>query len=293
MNHICALITLFYPDYEKLEKNIRQILSYADRIYLLANSKVDFDLKNSSVVLIQNERNFGLSKSFNSGIRRAAEEGFEFAIFFDQDSFLSADNFERLFREMLRENKKNAACIGPSLKVRGNSINIPRWTRNGRFRTSGDVLSVNNVITSGMLVNISAFRKVGGFDENFPVDFSDFTFCWNCIRGNYAVLQSMDALMSHEIGNSGMSLGKHTVHFHAPYRNYFLVRDTLNIIFRYKSTPLKVRVRFLLLFPARLVLYFLKLDRKMERLRMCGYGLYDFVRGVHGFGKIADLLGAE
>ena len=292
MNNLCALITLYNPDEEKLKFNISQIKDYVGKIYRLCNSSVDFLIEDEKICLIDNKKNIGLSAAFNIGIEKARGEGFDLAILFDQDSVLTKNNFELLYEDFLAE-CANAACIGPSLNVRGNIISIPRWSMNVRFKVSENVVSVKNVITSGMLLKISAFDDVGGFDEKFPVDFCDFTFCWNCICKGYAVLQSKRAFINHEVGNAAMKIGKSTIHFHAPYRNYFLVRDTLNVVFRNKSTPVFMRFRFLFLLPVRMILFLVKCDRKKERLKMYFLGFCDFLRNVHGYGCIAKLLGAE
>lgn len=292
MNKLCALITLYNPDEKTLKFNISQIKDYVGKIYLLCNSSIDFVLNDEKISYIHNRKNIGLPAAFNIGIEKAKQEGFEQAILFDQDSVLTKENFNFLYEDFLNENV-SVACIGPSLNVRGNMIAIPRWTMNSHFKVSENVASVKNVITSGMLLKTTVFDDVGGFDERFPVDFCDFTFCWKCICKGYAVLQSKRAFINHEVGNAAMKIGNSTIHFHAPYRNYFLVRDTLNIVFRNKSTPVFVRFRFLLLLPVRMILFLVKCDKKNERLKMYFLGLSDFLHNVHGYGCIAKLLGAE
>lgn len=290
--NLCALITLYNPDEEKLKFNISQIKDYVGKVYLLCNSRIDFLIEDEKICLVDNKKNIGLSAAFNIGIEKAKKEGFDHAILFDQDSVLVKENFKLLYEDFLAEGT-NVACIGPSLNVRGNLISIPRWSMNLHFKVSKNVVSVKNVITSGMLLKISTFDDVGGFDERFPVDFCDFTFCWKCICKGYAVLQSKRAFINHEVGNAAMKIGRSTIHFHASYRNYFLVRDTLNIVFRNKPTPVLLRFRFLFLLPVRMILFLVKCDRKKERLKMYFLGFCDFLRNVHGYGCIAKLLGAE
>ena len=290
--NLCALITLYNPDEEKLRLNVSQIKDYVGKIYLLCNSHVDFVIEDEKICLIDNKKNRGLSAAFNIGIEKAKGEGFEQAILFDQDSVLTKNNFELLCEDFLAESA-NVVCIGPSLNVRGNIIAIPRWSMNLHFKVSENVVSVKHVITSGMLLRIRAFDDVGGFDERFPVDFCDFSFCWKCIRKGYAVLQSKRAFIHHEVGNAAMKIGKSTIHFHAPYRNYFLVRDTLRIVFCFKETPFSIRLRYFLFLIPRMTLFLIKCDKKQERLKMYWLGFKDFFQKKYGFGSIAKLLGAE
>lgn len=296
---ICSLITLFNPDVEKLTKNLNQILQYVDKVYLLVNSKEKleqkFNIDLDKIEFIYNNKNLGLSKAFNIGLKKASSELFELALLFDQDSFLDIENFNILLNQYNEIGKeRNLICIGPLLTVYGKNLPIPKWNKNNTMPLPDDnAISVNSIITSGMLLDIEKAIAVGGFNEDYPVDFCDFVFCWKSIFNGYEVYMSTKARIIHEIGNSNMSIGKHTIHFHAPYRHYFMVRDTLNIVFKLKETPLKIRIRYLLLLPFREVLFFLKLDQKKERLSMYHKGFCDYVHNVHGYGSIAHLLGAE
>lgn len=293
---LCSMITIFSPNKEKLKYNIEQISSYAEKIYLLVNEKNldDEFLHLERTVAIINGKNIGLSAAFNIALKQALNEGFEAAVLFDQDSFLSKENFEKMEDEYMNTKSANPVmCIGPSLNVYGNIISTPKWTLSKRKIDSDKVFSVKNIITSGMILDIRNALQIGGFEESLPVDFCDFYFCYKAIYNGYFVLKSKDAFLKHEIGNSSMKIGKSTVHFHAPYRNYFLVRDTLRIVFCFKETPFSIRVRYFIFLIPRMVLFLIKCDRKTERLKMYWLGFRDFITRNYGFGSIAKLLGAH
>ncbi len=294
---ICSLITLFNPDINKLEKNLVQILTYAEKIFLLVNSqdKPILNNKDDRISIIMNNKNIGLSKAFNIGLNQAKAEGFDYAILFDQDSYLDKKNFDILFQEYNDFSiNKNVMCIGPALNVYGKDLPTPNWTKDYKKRFDNEhITSVLQVITSGMLLNIERALSIGGFNEDYPVDFCDYCFCWKAIYNNYYVLKSKNSKIIHEIGNSNMSIGNHTIHFHSPYRNYFMVRDTLNIVYRLKETPFKIRIRYNFFLIPRMVLFLIHLDRKRERLLMYRLGLKDFFTNRHQYGSIAKLLNAE
>ncbi len=293
---VCAMITLFKPNEEKLKSNLAQISLYAEKIYLLVNAdSIDIDFSEfPHAEIILNGKNIGLSAAFNIALKKAKSEGFDEAVLFDQDSFLSEENFKRMevkFLELKKENK--VMCIGPSLNVRGNIIPTPKWTLAKNKICSDKVFSVKNVITSGMILDINAALEIGSFEESLPVDFCDFYFCWKALYNGFYVLKSKDSFINHEIGSGSVKIGKSTIHLHAPYRNYFLVRDTLRIVFRFKETPLSIRFRyFFFLFP-RMFLFLIKCDRKKERLKMYILGFKDFFSKNYGFGSIAKLLNAD
>jgi len=295
MKNICSLVTVYKPNIDKLKRNIETMLQYSDFVYLLFNSPVIQELEfDERIKSIDNNRNIGISKAINIGINVVAGVGFRYAMLFDQDSSLTRKNFEKLFLEMQEEEKKQkVACIGPSLKVRNNNIPIYNWTKKKTTTIAKNVVSVNNIITSGMLINIQNFMDIGGFDEDFPVDFCDFVFCWKALYKGYCVLQSEDAYIVHEVGNYGMKIIGRTIHFHAPYRNYFLVRDTLNICFKTKEMPLLARFHFSFFLPLRMLLYLSLLDEKFKRLKMYWLGFWDFIMNKRHFGSIANILNAD
>jgi rhamnosyltransferase len=291
---ICALITLYKPNFDKLKKNISEILRYSSKVYLLNNEKegihIDFGNK---VSIIENHKNIGLSRAINIGVQRAQTEGFDYAILFDQDSILTKEMFDCLELQFMKINKEySLSCIGPSLNVRGNLLPIPNWNKRRKIKQY-DCYSVYSIITSGMLFNIGIYNSVGGFNEWFPVDFCDFVFCWKCIQKKYNIYQSTTSYILHEIGNGGLKIKKRTIHFHSFYRNYFLVRDTLNICFRRRETPFKIRFRFAFLLPFRMFLIVLLLPNRTLRLKMYLLGFLDFLSNKHGFGSIDSLLEAK
>jgi rhamnosyltransferase len=268
------------------------LLDYSDCIYLLFNSPFISELKfDKKIKIIDNKENMGISKAINRGVNRAARDNYQYSILFDQDSFLTKDDIVKMFDAlMLEERNKKVMCIGPSLNVYGNIIPIPEWIKNRNRTKTQYVYSVNHIITSGMLINVKHFIDVGGYTEQYPIDFCDFLFCWKSIRAGYLVLQSKDVYMSHEIGTRNMKFYGYIVHFHAPYRNYFLVRDTLNVCLKARETPLTIRFRLLFRLPFRMILYLFMLNDKIIRLKMYGLGFKDFFSGKCDFGSVAKML---
>jgi rhamnosyltransferase len=293
---ICSLVTIYKPNTEEVKQNLKILLQYSDSIYLLFNSPVAAELQfDERIISIDNKKNIGISKAINKGVGQAAIDGYKYGILFDQDSYLTKANYLKMLNEFNEEEKSHQiACIGPSIISYNKVIKTPWHFINNKLPVkTSNIESVQNVITSGMLINTNIFLSLGGFDENYPVDNCDFLYCWKCIYNKYFVLQSKDAYISHIIGNNSKKIFGRNLHFHAPYRNYFMVRDTLNVCFKIKETPSYFRrLHNLFFLPWRMMLFLLLCNERGLRIKMYFWGLKDFLLNKHGFGSVAEILEA-
>jgi rhamnosyltransferase len=282
-------------DTAKIVCNLRQMLFYADTVVLFGNSKIPQELQfDDRIICFNNKTNIGISRSINKAALYAKKCNLVYAILFDQDSLLTHDDFQMLFSELRHEEQFHPViCIGPRLRNYNDNSIISCGTKNLIKVSSAKICSVNTIITSGMIVNIDSFLKIGGFPENYPLDFCDFLFCWTAIRSKFIVLQSNDVFMSHTIGERRISLFMQKIHLHPAYRHYFLVRDTLNISIKEKVTPFYTRCRLLFLLPFRMLVYWFVLPGRTLRIKMYVLGFRDFFLGKRGFGSVANLLDAQ
>jgi rhamnosyltransferase len=272
------------------------ILNYSDRIFLLGNSRIPTELLfDKRVIPIENTVNLGISRAVNIGMQYAIDEHYEYAVLFDQDSLLLENGFNKLFMQLKNEERfQKVACIGPSLKL-GNSLDQTRilYCNKKRKALIEGVVSVKNIVVSGMIVNTRCFVMLNGFYEDFPIDFCDFTFCWKGIHSGFVVLRSTTVTMEHEVGIGSINFIGRKLHFHHPYRCYFMCRDTLFIIFCLRETPFVLRLCFFFQLPLRMLVFLVLLKNRKQRLKMYALGIKDFFCGKREFGSIAHLLGAE
>ena len=109
--------------------------------------------------------NIGLSRAYNLALRRVRDKNFEYALIFDQDTDFRRPLFERL-GVVLRYCAPNTGFL--QLCDGGDSGGSSGFYRVERR---------NFIINSGSIVRTSVWEQVGGFCEEFFVDFVDYEYC--------------------------------------------------------------------------------------------------------------------
>lgn len=177
--------------------------------------------------LICNPSNVGLAAALNQGARWAFAEGHAFVLALDQDSEPLAGITEELLRVFhLANAQSKTALVGSNfLDDRTKDVGFPffedapqRWTKR------------RTVITSGSLIERSAFEEVGPFREDFFVDSVDDEYCLRARASGFQVVLATRPLMRHSIGTptvhrlAGLRI---TTTNHSAARRYDIVRNRL------------------------------------------------------------------
>jgi rhamnosyltransferase len=233
---VVAVVILYNPGDEVIE-NISSYIDHVEKLYVIDNSeKADSEIKNNinsfaKAVYIQDGENKGIAIRLNQACRLALEQGFEWLLTMDQDSYFSKKYILRYlncFEEL--PNKGNVAMTG-----------VEVVKENGE--TGCAVAEVPSLITSGSIINLRLYTAVGPFDEALFIDQVDLEYCYRALLKGYKVIQFKNVFLQHSLG----SLSTHTSFknfkntyrsLHSPIRLYYMVRNYLYIKSRYqKSFP--------------------------------------------------------
>lgn len=158
------------------------------------------------LVYTHDPANGGLVPAYNQGMRMAEADGIEWLLLLDQDTLLTADYFERLSSILHQQgdDTRIAACV-PHIVVRGKSV-APTWFSLGIHRpmnVSWHGLAVKPITTinSATVVRLSFLQSLGGFSQNYPLDFADYWFFREVYRHGKAVMV-MDCELVHELSSA-------------------------------------------------------------------------------------------
>lgn len=122
--------------------------------------------------------NPGVSKAYNKGAEIAKSQKKNWLFLADQDTVFPVVIFEKYIQAIA---SSPSELISPVASFQ-NTIISPFRFELGRGRSLSSAkpgtysLHSYNFINSGILVSIRLFEKCGGYDERFPLDFSDLAF---------------------------------------------------------------------------------------------------------------------
>lgn len=228
---ICAILITFYPSSQVL-RNINKIKQQIQNLIIIDNTPgknptetIKYLIKNSSIHVIKNNQNKGMAKALNQGIDWAEQQGFRWVVTFDQDTEVMDNFLETIILSLSQYHTPELiAAIGANYIIRNSShIGISVKSNNYYFETK-------DVITSGCLLSIDIVRKIGGFDDKLFIDMVDTDICIRARIAGYKILITTKPIMYHSIGNPEIRhlFGKKfTVTNHAPFRRYFIFRNTI------------------------------------------------------------------
>lgn len=230
LKNSCAIVVTYNPN-EDFLSNVHQALRQFDRVIIVDNHSSEDALKlietfkdSPQVNLIFNSKNLGIAKALNQGFEKAIFLGYKWIATFDQDSYVS-DGFLNEFIETSRKHPEahRIGIYAPIIQEKAIDAKL-----NGIHHI--DYYQVPSVITSGSLVYVETFQKVGGFREEFFVDYVDHEFALKVRQQGFLVIINSKAKLLHELGRSRWhKLGPWEFHctHHSPARRYFITRNRL------------------------------------------------------------------
>lgn len=225
---VAAVVILFNPQPVVVD-NILTYVDQVDRIYVIDNSIVD-DTSivhrlqgHQSVRYSSNHSNLGIAKALNMGAISAIKDGFDWLLTMDQDTSLPRDYVNTL----LLQNDSNMDGIG---------ILAPLY--HGLKNDNGN--NTQNVLwtmTSGNLLNLSAYLSVGPFLDELFIDHVDHEFCLRLAKNGWKILQVNTIRLAHRPGEvTRLRLFGFQVEFstHSPQRLYYFVRNGFYVSKKYR-----------------------------------------------------------
>lgn len=151
--------------------------------------------------------NPGVSKAYNVAAGLADRLGKRWLLILDQDTQLPPD-FWFHYRRAL-DQYPDAPVYAPRLRTDG-LLASPCGYRYYRGYVLPDLaggispMQGHNVLNSGLLVSVEAFRRVGGYDESVQLYFSDFVF-FDRLKRTYSTFVVVDLDLTHDLSSSDYS----------------------------------------------------------------------------------------
>lgn len=202
-----------------------------DKIFVFDNSdsihdtnQVNWFENTPSIEYLKANNNKGLAYGLNVNCKRALREKYNWIMLLDQDGVVSAEMIEEMKKFIIEKNEKNnLGAVGPIIEDR------QRRKPKQKGQKNQDVL-----ITSGMVINLEAFIKVGMFNKKLFLDYVDYDYCLRLKNKGYKVLQNLNAILQHNIYDKTIIIDEYKVDKLSSIRYYYASRNFLYMMKEYK-----------------------------------------------------------
>ena len=131
-----------------------------------------------NIHLVHNAANPGVSKAYNAGFDLAKQLKMDWLLLLDQDTEYPPSAIES-YANAIQQNPKQEIFV-PELWDNSGLVSPFQFRFGGgkRINIKPGIHAMQNLFfhNCGMLVSMNYFNRAGGYDERFPLDFSDLSF---------------------------------------------------------------------------------------------------------------------
>lgn len=279
---IQGVIVLYNPDNEVLN-NIKSYVNNIEKLYIVDNSeKKNSKLINaiqslsSKCIYIDNNGNQGIAKALNVGAKLALEDGASWLLTMDQDSSFEENSLTILIDWILNNDTSKVGILSPYHLTRDK---VTTYTK------ENTVIDKQTVMTSGNLLNLDAYKKIGKFEEKYFIDYVDHEYCLKLQANNYKIKVHKNSILIHALGDilSKSIFGKNIVYTNHNYvRRYYITRNRLDVIRKYffKYFIFSLKEMKAIFFEWIKIILFEK--NKLKKQKSILLGIFDFLRSKYG-----------
>lgn len=231
-----ALIVTYNADASILEQNIRSIIGQVDNVLVVDNGSDNINAivelaKKYSLDLIKNKENLGIASALNLGMSFYDSNGYQWVLTLDQDS-KCPDKMIDSYLNYIDGDYIGIIC--PQINYVGY---IGKNKKNKNTENPYEI--VDACMTSASFTNVNAWKTVGKFSEELFIDYVDNDFCKKLEIAGYKIIRVNGVQLEHRLGNSRnikiMFVFNHLYGEHSPLRSYYIIRNNLFYIKKYKG----------------------------------------------------------
>lgn len=240
-------VTIWYNPNNTCVSNILSYSPLVKKCYIVDNSDNDNSgLLNGieNVTYIPNLNNLGIAAALNIGCSKALEDGFNWCMTMDQDSYWDSNQLKLYFEKIKNNLSDTNVSFAPSLALSEETVSVVTSLFRKFFPkpVKSNVVTPMRVITSGNVINLNIWNEIGKFYEPLFIDDVDSEYSFRLIKYGYKICQFYDVKMSHELGTPRKTLLPFT-DFHNGIRLYYMIRNILWLQNQYPEFTKKERYK--------------------------------------------------
>ena len=164
-----------------------------------------------------------MAAALNQGAREAMDDGARWLLTLDQDTEPAADLVAQLLAAAgAYPRPERVALVGA----------VTHGQTDARCSDERVVVRRRSVITSGSLLSLDAYQRIGPFRDDFFIDMVDAEYSLRAGRRGYRVVLACKAHIEHRIGAPSQHrlLGRAmSTSNHPAWRRYYLARNRIDV----------------------------------------------------------------
>jgi len=278
MTKVAGVVIVFNPD-QSIEQNLKSYLEQVDELLVFDNSDKNLYemsgeiLTHKKIIYHFANKNMGVSYALNYASELFIEKGYEFLLTMDQDSKAPPNLVESLMK--VAESRQNIGIVSP---LHSNKFNT-------HLKLNKGVYEVMSVMTSGNLLSLAAYKKNGGFLNDFFIDYVDVEYCIRLNSNGFKVLRVNDLVLEHNEANISKKKFFSKIFYptnYQPFRLYYKTRNLMYLREFYKRKfpyPLKEEYKIFVMNFIKILLYE---NHKLLKIRMILRGGWDYLNKRKG-----------
>lgn len=275
-----AGVVVLYNSTIDVIPNIKSYIDQIDQLFVIDNSELQSDTAKTWVNAIfanaqyeTNNGNKGVAFALNKAATLAIAKGYKFLLTMDDDSGVPPNLVSKMLSFVMNNSKNQIGIV---------SVNHSSKIGFLPFRY------VLYTMTSGNLLNLSAYQHVGPFMDSLFIDHIDHEYGLRLNAQGFQVIELTHLKMTHKLGikkSIKISFSKLSYISHSPTRIYYMSRNGFYVARKY----FKLFPKFSLIVTILLIKEFIKIvlfdNNKILRIRLLGEGLKDGFFKRLGFKK--------
>ena len=217
---IAGIVTLYNPT-DKDIKNIATYIDDIDKLYVIDNTEGKDNEKripkNKKITYIFKNNNVGVATALNMGADYAIKDGFKYLLTMDQDTTFKSGVIDKLKEVINNTDMKKVGIVSPWLNTRLRDV-----------KPKEEFDDPHDVMTSGSILNLDIYKKIGGFKDWMFIDGIDIEYCMNLHKNGYKIKRVNTVEIDHNLGDIFYrSVGRKLFLCtnHAAFRRYYIMRN--------------------------------------------------------------------
>jgi rhamnosyltransferase len=275
LSNVHAVIVAYETNPNHLDRILAAVAKQCR--FVLADNSNDERLARDIATCVKNHGGHYLSMGGNRGIGSAQNVAINVARRLGADAVLLLDDDSMPANDLIQSLINCSDSLGHAVVVGANALDSGGFEVSNARHISGPLPMCRDMMSSGTLIRLETFERVGPFDDSLFIDCVDFDWGWRAQRMGIALRLCRAAVITHRLGE-GCIAG---VNYPSPIRHYFQYRNILRMMTR-SHTPWAWRLSQCLKLPAKLMLIPLLMPEKVLRLRFAFAGIRDAIRGRSG-----------